>query len=274
MMRPLGTHVGDDIIAFALELADAAHAMLAPAGRLRPDADLKPDRSFVTAFDLEIEHRLREMILARYPAHGILGEEVGAERPDAEFIWVLDPIDGTAPFIAGSPVYGTLIALAHAGHPVLGVIDQAATEDRWIGARGRPTVHMRGASLSSCRTRACASLADAILTTSNPDFFPERELPALNALRKATAWRIYGACCMAYGLLASGRTDVAIDTGFKVHDFAPFVPIIEGAGGRITDWEGRPLTLDSGPRVLAAGTAARHDEARALIARVLGASGA
>jgi inositol-phosphate phosphatase / L-galactose 1-phosphate phosphatase / histidinol-phosphatase len=259
------THDDDRLLAFAVELSDAAHAMLAPAGRARPDAVVKPDRSFVTAFDGEIEIRLRGLIEQRYPDHGILGEEGDATSLDAAYVWILDPIDGTAPFIAGSPVYGTLIALAHKGTPILGIIDQALTPDRWIGMRGRPTRHTTG----TCRTRACSDLKQAILTTSNPDFFPDRERPALEALKAATAWRIYGACCMAYGLLASGRTDVAIDTGLKVYDYAPFVPIIEGAGGIITDWEGRPLTLTSGPRVLAAGDRARHADALALITKAM-----
>ena len=265
MPRPLSASILDDYTAFAVQLADVAHGMLAPAGRLRPDAVMKPDRSFVTALDGEIEQRLRGLIEVRFPAHGILGEEGDPTGLDAEFVWVLDPIDGTAPFIAGSPVYGTLIALMHHGAPILGIIDQAATPDRWIGVTGRPTRHTFG----DCRTRACSDLKSAILTTSNPDFFPERERPALDALRKATAWRIYGGCCMAYGLLASGRTDIAIDTGLKIYDYAPFVPIIEGAGGVITDWEGRPLTLASGPRVLAAGDKARHAEALALVASVV-----
>lgn len=253
-----------DWLAFALELADTAHAMLAAAGRVRPDIEVKPDRSFVTAFDLEIEQRLREKIEARYPSHGILGEEGEPTAIDAELVWVLDPIDGTAPFIAGVPVYGTLISLTLDGAPIIGIIDQASTPDRWVGARGRPTRHTQGV----CRTRRCACLAQAILTSSNPDFFPHADVPVLAALRAATAWRIYGSACMAYGLLASGRTDVAVDTGFKVHDFAPFVPIIEGAGGRITDWDGKPLTLTSGPTVLAAGEPARHADALAIVQRV------
>lgn len=255
----------DEWLAFALELADTAHAMLAPAGRLRPDAVVKPDRSFVTALDGEIERCLRSTIEKRYPSHGILGEETGPSRIDAELVWVLDPVDGTAPFIAGIPVYGTLIALALEGRPVLGIIDQAATPDRWIGVEGRPTRHTSG----PCRARPCASLGQAILTASNPDFFAAAERPALDALREATAWRIYGGCCMSYGLLASGRTDIAIDTGFKVYDFAPFVPIVAGAGGAITDWTGAPLTLTSGPRVLAAGDPDRHREALALVAAAL-----
>jgi inositol-phosphate phosphatase / L-galactose 1-phosphate phosphatase / histidinol-phosphatase len=255
----------DEWLAFAHELADTAHAMLAPAGRVRPDVEVKTDRSFVTAFDLEIEQRLREIITKRYPSHGILGEEGEPSAIDAELVWVLDPIDGTAPFIAGVPVYGTLISLTLDGAPVVGVIDMASTPDRWIGARGRQTRHTNG----PCRTRACASLAQAILTSSNPDFFPEADVPVLDALRKVTAWRIFGSACMAYGLMASGRTDVAVDTGFKVHDFAPFVPIIEGAGGRITDWQGQPLTLTSGPTVLAACQPDRHAEALAIVQRAL-----
>ena len=259
----------DEFVGFALELADAAHAMLAPAGRVRPDTTVKPDRSFVTSFDLEIERRLRALIGARFPAHGVIGEEHDATDAQAELVWVLDPIDGTAPFIAGAPVYGTLIALALGGRPIVGVIAQAATADRWVGARGRPTRHTDGI----CRTRACPSLGQAILTSSNPDFFAADETPALDALRARTAWRIYGTACMAYGLLASGRTDVALDTGFKVHDFAPYVPIVEGAGGIITDWEGRPLTLDSGPRILATGDPERHAEALAAVRTAMAGTG-
>jgi inositol-phosphate phosphatase / L-galactose 1-phosphate phosphatase / histidinol-phosphatase len=256
----------DTWTAFAVELADVAHGLLAPAGHVRPDATLKPDRSFVTALDAEIEVRLRGMIEQRFPSHGILGEEGDPARIDAEHVWILDPIDGTAPFITGVPVYGTLISLAIAGRPVLGIIDQALTPDRWIGVKGRPTQH----TLGPCRTRACPEMRQAILTTSNPDFFAVQERPALEALRAVTAWRMYGGCCMAYGLLASGRTDIAIDTGLKIYDYAPFVPIIEGAGGVITDWEGQPLTLTSGPRILAAGEAARHAEALAFVRAAMG----
>ena len=127
---PVSDAALDEWLAFADQLADAAHAMLTAASGVRPDAVVKPDRSFVTAFDGEIEQRLRGMIEARYPAHGILGEEGDATALDAELVWVLDPIDGTAPFIAGVPVYGTLISLTLGGTPILGIIDQAATADR------------------------------------------------------------------------------------------------------------------------------------------------
>lgn len=251
----------DEWLAFAHQLADAAHDLLAPAAALRPEVEVKSDRSFVTALDAQIETRLRELICQRFPSHGILGEEHGASGAGAELVWVLDPIDGTAPFIAGVPVFGTLIALAAAGQPLIGVMHLPVTRQRWEGVMGRDT-KLNGHQV---RARSCASLGQAILTSSNPDFFSAAERPALDALRARTAWRIYGGCCMSYGLLAAGRTDVAIDTGFKVWDYAPFRPIIEGAGGVITDWHGQPLTLASGNQVLAAGHAQCHDDARRLI---------
>lgn len=251
---------------FALRLADEARRMFDPHIGLAPTVEVKSDRSLVTALDRAIEVRLRSLIEEHHPHHGIYGEEEGHVRLDAEYVWVLDPIDGTAPFIAGVPVFGTLIALLHNGVPVLGVMDFPATRDRWVGVVGRPTLHLGKA----CRTRDCASLADAMLTASNPDFFAPEELPAFEALRTRTRWRIYGGCCLSYGLLASGRTDLAIDARLKLYDYAPFIPIIEGAGGVITDWDGRALTLDNcGPRILAAGDPRRHGEALALVQQAM-----
>lgn len=249
----------DAFVRFAERLADAAAAMI-DAGHAG-GTTVKPDRSFVTELDLAIEARLREMIGAEYPDHGILGEEFAATRPTAEHVWILDPIDGTAAFIAGMPVYGTLIALARNGAPEVGVIHFPATRERWVGAKGRPTT-LNG---QPCRTRRGAGLADAIMSASNPDFFDAAEKPVLAALSAATAWRVYGGAALSYGRLASGRTDLALDAGLKIHDYAAFVPILEGAGGIITDWRGRPLTLDSGPQVLAAGDARRHAAALDLI---------
>jgi inositol-phosphate phosphatase / L-galactose 1-phosphate phosphatase / histidinol-phosphatase len=255
----------DELTAFACDLADTSRAMLDEAVSASMQVEVKPDRSLVTQIDLAIEVRLREMIEARYPHHGIVGEEQGTAKIDADFVWVLDPIDGTAPFIAGIPVYGTLIALAHAAKPIIGVADLPVTRDRWVGCEGRPTRH----GTRAVTTRPCSALADAMLSTSNPDFYAENERPALDSLRQKTRWRIYGGSAMSYGLLASGRIDVAIDTRLKIHDFACFRPIIEGAGGIISDWQGRPITLESGPQILAAGDAARHAESRLMIEHVL-----
>lgn len=251
------------MIEFAMHLADTARAMIMQAPM--PEAETKPDRSFVTATDRAIETRMRAMIADRFPAHGILGEEGQDVAPGADHVWVLDPIDGTAAFVAGVPMHGTLIALAQGGVPVMGLIDMHVTGQRWVGARGQQTVLHHGGTTTACRTRTCPGMAQAILSCSNPDFFDVRERPALDALRAATAWRIWGASCMAYGLLASGRIDVSLDTALAVHDWAPFAPIIEGAGGRVSDWQGRPLRLDSGPQVLAAGDPALHEQALSLI---------
>ncbi|MFN3994742.1 MAG: inositol monophosphatase family protein [Tabrizicola flagellatus] len=243
----------------AVDLADAAQALVQGA---RPGApDLKPDRSFVTALDRAIEAELAARIADRFPDHGILGEEGVAVNDGADWTWVLDPVDGTGAWVAGVPVHGTLIALLQGGVPVLGVMDMHRTRDRWLGVRGQVTTH-NGAP---CRSRAGTALAQAILSVSSPDFFGPRDLPALDAMRAATGWRVWGASCLAYGRLASGGTDIALDAGLELWDWAPFAPIIEGAGGRVTDWEGRPLRLGSGKRVLAAGDATLHDAARRVI---------
>lgn len=258
------------LIAFAEQLAQEARGLYAPylltGTSAAPRPDIKPDRSLVTALDHAIEAHLRTRIEHAYPKHGIQGEESGGVRLDAEYLWVLDPIDGTAPFLAGVPVFGTLIALLHRGVPIMGVMDFPATGERWVGAAGHPTRH-RG---QPCRTRACDDMADAMLSTSNPDFYAQEELPAFHALRDRTRWRIYGGCCLAYGLLASGRTDLAIDAKLALHDYAPFVPIIQGAGGVITDWEGRALTLNNpAARILAAGDPARHRDALDLLRQTM-----
>lgn len=248
---------------FAIALADAARVMV--ADHAAPEVETKPDRSFVTATDRAIEARLREMIAARFPGHGIIGEEFGAANPDRSHVWVLDPIDGTAAFVAGVPMHGTLIALLQGGVPVLGIIDMHVTGQRWVGVTGQPTLVHHSRAAKQCRTRTGLPLAQAILSASNPDFFGAGDRPALAALSAQTAWRVWGASCMAYGLIALGRIDLALDTGLGIHDWAPFTPIIEGAGGRVTDWAGQPLNIDSGPRVLAAGDPMLHAQALALI---------
>lgn len=241
-------------LAAASAFADIARAMVLTAAARTGGVTVKPDRTFVTETDKAIELRLREVITDRFPAHGIWGEEFGRHQPGAEWQWIIDPIDGTAQFIAGIPVYSTLIALARGGVPVIGVMDFPATGERFIGCEGHPTL----CNGTVCRTSGTHDLAIAMMSTSSPDFYSDAERPVLDALRKATRWRIYGGSALSYGRLASGRTDLACDTGFQVYDFAGFRPIIEGAGGIITDWEGKALTLDSGKQVLAAATPALH----------------
>ena len=246
------------LVRFAERLADESRAILRDAAGQTPVVDLKADQSYVTETDKRIEARLREIIDAEYPDHGVLGEEHGARDLDAEFVWVLDPIDGTAPFIAGIPVYGTLIGLARAGRPWLGVIDHPATSDRWVGVSGEWAT-LNGAPV---RTRSCPDFGPALMTNSNPDFFATSERLAFDALRQRVRYTQYGGSCYAYGILASGRADLAVDGGLDPFDiFAP-AAVIEGAGGIITDWSGERFTLGWRGLVLAAGDPDLH--ARAL----------
>jgi inositol-phosphate phosphatase/L-galactose 1-phosphate phosphatase/histidinol-phosphatase len=244
-------------VQFAMRLADVARAMLRGADIAGLDVTAKPDRSLVTQLDLDIEAALRARIADQYPQHGIIGEEAGHQDAAAEWVWVLDPIDGTAPFIAGIPVYGTLIALCVGGVPHMGIIDVPSVNARWLGVAGRQTLR----NGQAVKTRACPHLSGAMMTNSNQDYLSNAERPVLDALRHATATRVYGGACLNYGRLAEGRTDLALDAGQQVYDFAPFRPIIEGAGGIITDWGGAPLTLASNGRLLAAGDRGVHAQA-------------
>lgn len=250
------------IAAFANRLADASRELLLDAARQSFRGEVKADNSPVTEVDKAVESRLREMIGQEFPDHGILGEEHGAHLPDSEFVWVLDPIDGTLPFLAGIPVYGTLIALARDGVPIFGVIEMPATGQRWVGGEGIATTR----NDEPVRVRACAELASALLSTSNPDLLSSDELQSFERLKPNVRWCIYGGSCLAYAQVASGRIDVGLDGGFDPFDYCALVPVITGAGGIITDWEGAPLNVRSGGRILAAGDSAVHSEALRILA--------
>lgn len=239
---------------FAERLANESRAILTEVAGQSPDVTIKADASYVTETDKRIEARLREIIDAEYPEHGVLGEEHGSRDLDADYVWVLDPIDGTAPFVAGIPVYGTLIGLAHHGRPWLGVIDHPATSDRWVGISGE------WATLNALpiRVRPCPDPAEALMTCSNPDFFHAKDRAAFDTLREQVRYTQYGGSCYAYGVLASGRTDLAVDGGLDPFDiFAP-AAVIEGAGGTITDWSGERFSLDWHGLVLATGDPKVH----------------
>ncbi len=252
----------DEFTAFAGQLADTSRAQLRATIGQAVHADPKGDGSPVTAVDRAVETRLREMIAARYPGHGIVGEEHGAVAPDSELVWVLDPIDGTLPFLAGIPVYGTLIALARNQVPVIGVVDFPVTGERWVGGAGMPT-RRNGEAVS---VRSCDDLSTALLSNSNPDFYDEAEFRKFSRLKAATRWTVYGGSCLAYVQIASGRIDVGIDAGFDPFDYCALVPVIEGAGGVITDWDGAALTLRSGSRIIAAGDPRIHARALEILA--------
>jgi len=235
----------------AQRLADAARPIARKYFRTKLTIDAKQDDSPVTIADREIEAEMRRIIEETFPAHGILGEEHGSVREDAEWVWVLDPIDGTKSFITGKPLFGTLIGLAHNGVPVLGVIDQPIIGERWIGAQGHPTT-FNGKPIE---TRACTDLGEATMYTTSPHLFPTEGgfLNAYHYLERTVKQPLFGCDCYAYGLLASGFCDIVCETGLNPYDFAALIPVVAGAGGSITDWNGEPLNLKSKGDVLALG---------------------
>ncbi|MCU0869851.1 MAG: histidinol phosphate phosphatase [Burkholderiales bacterium] len=251
-------------LAFACHLADLARPIARRWFRTPLDVVTKADASPVTQADLEIETALRRAIEARFPADGVLGEEHGSTRLDAARVWVIDPIDGTKAFTAGKPLFGTLIALAVDGVPTVGVIDQPISGERWSAAAGGGAA-LGDAPVHARRQRGTRSIADAVLATSHPDLLDG--VPGLAALCTARFRAIaYGGDCYNYALLASGHIDVVIETGLKTVDFAALRPVIEAAGGVIVDFAGRPLTLASDGRVVAAADRALADEVLAALA--------
>ena len=238
-----------EFIDFACRLADAAGAVVLPYFRRPLAVERKSDASPVTAADRAGETAMRALIEKAYPSHGIVGEEFGTLRGDADYLWILDPIDGTKSFIAGLPLFGTLIALAHAGQAILGVIDQPFTRERWVGASGQPT-RLNGQAV---KTRACSRLADATLLTTSVGLFEPAEAAAFERLRRQVGIYRLAGDCYAYGLLAAGHADLVVEGTVKPYDFAALAPIIAGAGGRMTDWQGKPPSLAGESRLLAAG---------------------
>lgn len=253
----------NEFLAFAHGLADASGAILRENLHTRRGFDTKDDDSPVTDIDKHVEETLRTLIRHRYPEHGILGEEFDGQNLEAEYVWVIDPIDGTKAFITGIPIYGTLISLAKRGTPIVGIIDHPVTNDRWAGAQGLPST-FNGQAIQS---RQCSSLSEALMSCSNPEPFGPKEREVFETLRASAKWCVYGSSCYAYGCVASGSIDIAIDCGrHREVDYCALVPVIEGAGGVITDWEGRPLTIYSGNRLIASGNPKRHAEALRILA--------
>jgi histidinol phosphatase-like enzyme (inositol monophosphatase family) len=254
--------ITDRLTGFAENLADESRAILNAVAGETPDIDIKDDLSYVTATDRRVEERLREMIESEFPDHGIHGEEFGSRDLDAEHVWVLDPIDGTAAFVAGIPVFGTLIGVARHGRPWIGVIDHPATDERWVGVSGESAT-LNGKAI---RTRASRGLAPALMTNSNPDFFQPAERAAFDGLRSKVRYTQYGGSCYAYGVLASGRTDLAVDGGLEAYDLFASAAVIEGAGGIVTGWSGEDITLGWKNLVLAAGDRDIHAQALSVLA--------
>lgn len=248
----------EEFVALAEAMADAARAIARRYFRSGLAVEDKADASPVTIADREAEAAIRALVAARYPDHGVVGEEQGADRPGATHVWVVDPIDGTKHFITGNPLFGTLIALLRDGRPILGVIDMAALGERWLGASGRPTVLRDSAGTRPARVRPCAALGQAVLQASSPHMFSAEEFAAFERVRAESKMVLYGGDCFSYGTLASGFGDLVVEADMSPHDYLALVPVVTGAGGVMTDWSGAPLGLESAGRTVAAGDERVH----------------
>jgi myo-inositol-1(or 4)-monophosphatase len=216
----------------------------------------------VTAADRSAETAMRRLIRQTFPDHGIIGEEFGSEHTDAEYVWVLDPIDGTKSFICGMPMWGTLIALLRRGEPVYGMMHQPFTRESFNGDSG--AARYRGpAGERALTVRHCAELSQAILATTSPLLMKDADRAQFSRVEKEVRLSRYGGDCYAYCMLAAGHVDLVIETELKPHDILPLMPIIAGAGGVVTAWDGGPAK--AGGRVIAAGDARVHQAAMKLL---------
>ena len=257
-------------IGTAHHLADLSSAAILPYFRRTMKVDNKAAAGKfdpVTAADRAAERAIAKAIKAAWPDHGIVGEEYGTKVGSSPYRWVIDPIDGTKAFILGFPIWGTLIGLMHGDQPVLGLMNQPFTGERfWSGPSSSA---MRGPDGRERRikTRACVSLADAMFVTTHPDMFKAgEERRGFEAIRAATRYTRYGGDCYAYCMLAAGHIDIVVEAGLKPYDIAALIPIIEKAGGRCTSWDGGSAA--NGGRVVAAGDPRVHEAAVRILSKL------
>ena len=254
-----------DFKAFIGQLATSSGETILPFFRTSLSIDNKStahDFDPVTEADRAAEAVMRRLIKANFPQHGIVGEEFGNEREDAEYVWVLDPIDGTKSFIAGFPIWGTLIALLHKGTPVFGMMHQPFIGERFSGDSG--SAHYSGsAGMRKLAVRRCSSLKEATMFTTSPLLMNEPDRQAFRRVEREVRLSRYGGDCYAYCVLAAGHVDLLIETELKPHDVLALIPIIEGSGGIITTWDNGPP--HNGGRIIAAGDKRVHEHAMALL---------
>jgi myo-inositol-1(or 4)-monophosphatase len=253
-----------DFASFVDELASVSGHTILPFFRTALAVENKQAGGFdpVTAADRAAEQAMRTLIQRAFPDHGILGEEYGAERTDAEYVWVLDPIDGTKSFISGMPAWGTLIGLMRFGEPVFGMMHQPFIKERFTGDGG--AAHYRGpAGDRDLRVRECATLSDALLYTTSPLLMNEADRATFRKVENTAKLSRYGGDCYAYCMLAAGQIDLIIETEINPYDIVALIPIVTGAGGIITTWENEPA--QAGGRIVVAGDERVHRQAREML---------
>ena len=263
----LSSHRLDELDAFLLELNEASGTAILPLfrGDFEITAKSAPGFDPVTNADRNAEAAIRQRIAERYPQHGVVGEEYGEDRPSAEFVWVIDPIDGTSAFVAGLPLWTTLIGLRFQGRPVLGSIGQPFLGEVFIGhAGGSRLVSARG--VTRLKVRACRRLADAIVSATDPDGFDVAERGAWSLVRAAARLARFGCDAYAYAMIAHGMMDLVVESDLQCWDVEAAIPVVEGAGGVLTDWHGRPVGHQGG-QIVIAGDRACHEEALELLCK-------
>jgi myo-inositol-1(or 4)-monophosphatase len=254
---------------FAAELAAAGGATAKRWFRTACNIDVKADHSPVTIADRRTESHLRQCIQARFPDHGLLGEEYGQENSDSEYVWSIDPIDGTRSFITGSPIWGTLVALLHNGHPIVGATDLPVLGERWLAFNGGGCWHTaNGDERHRCWVSNCRELGTARFYTTSPQYFSPVEKPVMQKLTESVGEARFGGDCYSYCLLASGFIDLVVESQLHHFDYMPLITIVQEAGGVITDWQGNPLSVHSGERIVAAATPELHWQTLQLLAPV------
>ncbi len=247
------------------QLCTLASEQTLPRFRQQTQIDNKGEEHFdpVTAADREAEKAIRACLELHRPDDDILGEEYGATNKGSDYQWVIDPVDGTRAFVSGIPLWGTLVGLMKNGVPVAGVMEQPFTNERFF-SDGEKSYYSRNGSTSQISTSSTTELDDAILMTTTPALFDERELARYNRLERAAKLGRYGADCYAYCLVAAGHVDLVAESGLQLYDIAALVPIIEDAGGIVTDWEGN--RNPPGGQVLAAANETLHAAALSVLA--------
>ena len=265
---------------FSLELIKESRALLCKAFEKRSrdkkekeKIEMKSDGSPVTALDKEVELLFREKIEKKFPGHAIWGEEFGQtskeKQKDTDFLWILDPIDGTRSFIEGSPFFGTLIALLYKTRPLLGLIDMPILKEAYWGLEGKGSFKQDARGLHKIRTRPCSGFRKAVLRTTDLEYFSQekakatimgrRDREVFESLQGLCSETLYGGDCYCYAFLASGLADLVLEVGLAPYDFFALIPLVEGAGGKISDWQGKPLSLEAGKGdILACGDPSLH----------------
>ena len=251
----------EEYIPFAEQLATISGEVIRRYYRKKIPFDVKKDSTPVTIADKEVEKSVRAMIRNTYPEHGIIGEEYENVNEDADFKWLIDPIDGTKSFMIGRPIFGTLLSLIYKDTPIVGVIDQPILGERWTGARGYAT----NFNYEPIETRFCGEIEKAVLCTTSPNLFKKKDFKKFELVREKAQYTVYGGDCYSYGLLSRGSVDIVIETGLKPYDLCALRPVIEGSKGVITDWDGKEITTNSNGHVVACGDSELHRQVLELL---------